>query len=74
MWSFTNRGRAVGWWIGILAAVAIGGAWSGVSVTMGTAAFLVCACVVPPAVMLLVWQGAPKPTVAEILCAVDRRD
>ncbi|HEY3243920.1 MAG TPA: hypothetical protein VGM03_11270 [Phycisphaerae bacterium] len=44
------------------------------SITIGISAFWLVACVVPPAVMLMVWRGAPPPTVAEILHAVDRRD
>jgi hypothetical protein len=35
-------------------------------------ALLLVACLVPPAIMLLVWRGAPPPTVAELLHAVDR--
>jgi hypothetical protein len=34
---------------------------------------IVFACVVPMAVMLFVWRGAPPATVAEILHQVDRR-
>ena len=33
--------------------------------------FLLAACVVPPAVMLTVWRGAPPLTVAEVLHAVE---
>ena len=32
------------------------------------------ACIVPMAVMLVVWRGAPPATVAEILHKVDRRN
>ena len=31
------------------------------------------AAIVPPAVMFLVWRGAPPPTIAEVIYAVDRR-
>jgi hypothetical protein len=39
---------------------------------LGTRALLWVACFVPPAIMLMVWRGAPPPTVAERLYAVDR--
>lgn len=61
-------------WFAVLAAVAGAGALSGVSITIGISALWFVACVVPPVVMLMVWRGAPPPTVAEILHAVDRRD
>ena len=56
------------------AAVAAAAVVSGVSITASTGAFWFVACIVPPAVMLMVWRGAPPQTVAEILHAVDRRD
>ena len=31
------------------------------------------ACIVPPAVMLMLWRGAPPQTVAEVLHAVDHQ-
>jgi hypothetical protein len=69
-----TRGTVIGAWFTVLVAVAIAGALSGVSITMATSALWFVACVVPPAVMLMVWRGAPPPTVAEILHTVDRRD
>jgi F0F1-type ATP synthase assembly protein I len=61
-------------WVALLIAVAGTAAVSGVSITAGISALWLAACVVPPAVMLMVWRGAPPPTTAEILHAVDRRD
>ena len=74
MSSSINRRTVIGVWLAVLMAVAGAGALSGVSITIGTSAFWFVACVVPPVVMLMVWRGAPSPTVAEILHAVDRRD
>jgi hypothetical protein len=31
------------------------------------------ACFVPPAIMLMVWRGAPPATIAEVLHEADRR-
>ncbi|MBI1873167.1 MAG: hypothetical protein HYS05_04655 [Acidobacteria bacterium] len=69
-----TRGTVIGAWFVVLAAVAIAGAFSGVSITLATGALWLVACVVPAAVVLIVWRGAPPPTVAEILHTVDRRD
>ena len=72
-----NRQTVIGVWGVALVALAVGGSLSGISIisiTAGTGALLLVACVVPPAVMLMVWRGAAPPTVAEILYAADRRD
>jgi hypothetical protein len=69
-----NRRAVIGVWFAVLVAVAGAGALSGVSITTGISALWFVACVVPPAVVLMVWRGTPPPTVAEILHAVDRRD
>ena len=61
-------------WVALLIAVAGAAAVSGLPITAGLGGLWLAACVVPPAVMLLVWRGAPPPTMAEILYAVDRRD
>ena len=60
-------------WFGVLAAVAGAGALSGRSITFGTGALWLFACVAPPAVMLLVWRGAPPPTVAQVPDTADRQ-
>jgi hypothetical protein len=60
--------------IEILLAAAGAVALAGVAMTVGVSALWFAAAVVPPAVILLVWRGAPPPTIAEVLHAVDRRD
>lgn len=69
-----NRRTVIGVWFAVLVTVAGAGALSGVSITIGISAFWLVACVVPPAIMLMVWRGAPSPTVAGVLHAVDRGD
>ena len=68
-----SRARLVGTWF---AAVAVVFACSviivGAPMTIGAGELWVVGCLVPPAVMLLVWRGAPPVTVAELLYAVDR--
>ncbi len=61
-------------WAVALVAIALTAAFAGLSWTAGIGTLWFAACVVPPAVMLLVWRGAPPPTMAEILHAVDKKD
>jgi hypothetical protein len=69
-----NRRAIIGVWFGVLAAVAGAGALSGGSITLGTGALWLFACVAPPAVMLMVWRGADRCTHAvhgrpsELMC------
>ena len=70
-WQNMSRMSLVGAWC---AGVCVAGAVSvvaGAAITSGNAELWLAACVVPPAVMLLVWRGAPPQTVAEVLYAVD---
>jgi hypothetical protein len=71
MFSAIHVRMLVGAWIAALAAIA---AVAGVSITSGITVLWFAACVVPPGVMLLVWRGAPPPTMAEILHSVHTRD
>ena len=69
-----SRGTAIGVWFAIVAVVAaITTVALGVVVTTGTGLLLLGACFVPPAVMLIVWRGAPPITIAEVLHEADRR-
>jgi hypothetical protein len=74
MFRSPNLRIAIGVWFAILVAVAGVGALAGASVTLGNTTLWLLAGIVPPAVMLMVWRGAPPATVAEILHTVDRRD
>ena len=67
-----SRGTIIGVWFAVLAVVAGAGAVGSPSITLGTRALVLVACLVPPALMLMVWRGAPPPTVAELLHDVDR--
>jgi hypothetical protein len=71
MFCSRHRRLALGAWIALSAGVAGAGAFSGAALTMSAGALWLAACVVPPAVMLAVWRGAPPLTVAEVLHAVD---
>jgi hypothetical protein len=69
-----NRRNVVVAWVGVLLGVAGAAGLSGVSLTLGNSALWFALCVAPPAVMLMVWRGAPPPSMQEVLYAVDRRD
>jgi len=64
-----NRRTVIAVWFAVLVAVAGAGGLSGVSISVGTIALWFVACVMPSAVMLMIWRGAPPPTVAEVLHA-----
>lgn len=74
MFRSINRRTLVYAWLGALVAVAGAGLLLGASLTITTILLWLFACVAPPAVMLMVWTGAPPATVAEILHSVDRRE
>ncbi len=59
--------RLIGFWFAGVAVVVGSVGAMGVSVGVSTTALLLMASLVPPAILLLVWRGAPPPTVAEIL-------
>ena len=66
-----SRARLVGMWIAAIVAVGACSVFLGAGLTVGNGELLLVACLVPPAVMLLVWRGAP-PTVAELLYSVEK--
>jgi hypothetical protein len=68
-----SRSTAIGVWFAIVAvAAAVATVVLGVVVTMGTGLLLLAACFVPPAIMFIVWRGAPPVTIAEVLHEADR--
>ena len=68
----TSRTRLVGFWF-VAVAVLIASLIAGVNITISTAALLLTLCLVPPAIMLLIWHGAAPPTVAELLYTVNKQ-
>jgi hypothetical protein len=67
-----TRSRVIQFWF-VAVAVAIAGAIAfGVTVAPSTAVLLVAGCLVPPAILFVMWRDLP-PTVAEVLRAEERR-
>ena len=68
-----SRTRVVGLWF-VAVAVIIGGlVATGVNIAVSTAALLLTMCLVPPAIVWLVWPGAPSPTVGDMLHSGNRQ-
>ena len=74
MFQSITRGTVVSLWLAALVVLAAVGIFAGVAMTLDNGALWLVACLAPPSVMLMVWRGAPPPTVAEILYAADRKD
>ena len=68
-----TRARAIGIWFTAVVSVTIAAGLLGAPLSGSTAVFLGLTCLVPPAVMLMVWRGPAPPTVAETINSVDRR-
>lgn len=69
---FKNNSRTVsiGVWLGAVAVMMAGTIVTGVQITRSTAALWLIVGLVPPAVLLMLWRGAPPATVAEVLHTV----
>jgi hypothetical protein len=68
-----TRARVIQIWFAAVALLVVCSVVLGASITVSTAAVLLALCVVPPAIVLLVWPGVQPPTVAEVLHGVHRR-
>jgi len=62
-----TRSRVLQVWFTAVVLMAVAAFALGVTVTLGTGALLVAFSLVPPAVVLMLWHGAPPPTVGEVL-------
>jgi hypothetical protein len=69
---FKNNSRAVsiGVWLAAVVVMMAGTVVTGVQITRSTAELWLIIGLVPPAVLLLLWRGAPPATVAEVLHTV----
>ena len=66
-----SRTRLVGYWFTAVVLIAAVAVVAGVKVNISTAALLLAMCLVPPAILFVVWRGAPPSTVGELLYAAD---
>jgi hypothetical protein len=68
-----TRARVIQTWFVVVALMVLAAIVLGVSVTIGTATMLVALCLVPPAIVLILWPAVQPQTVAEVLRDVDKR-
>jgi hypothetical protein len=68
-----TRSRVIQVWFAAVALVVAAAVALGVSVTVSTGIMLLALCLVPPAIVLVLWPGIQDPTVAEMLREADRR-
>ncbi len=62
-----SRNRLVGFWFAAVAVIIVSVVAMGVHVAMSTTVLLLTMSLVPPAIMWLLWPGAPLLTAREIL-------
>jgi len=71
MFKDLSRAKVAGMWCAAVLVIAACGVVAGVSLTLNNGALLLVVGLMPPAVMLAVWRGAPAMTVAELLHSAD---
>jgi hypothetical protein len=68
-----TRSKLIQIWFAAVALMAVASVVFGASVTTSTGVMLFAACMVPPAIVLMLWPGVQPPTVAEVLHGSERR-
>lgn len=66
-----SRAQWAGRWLAAMVVMFASSIVLGGPSTANATALWLLACLAPPTVMMLVWRGAPPPTVAEVLYAVN---
>jgi hypothetical protein len=66
-----SRARLVGAWFASVVVVFAFSVVGGAAMTLGAGELWLMACLMPPAIMLLVWPRPPAVTVAELLYDVN---
>jgi hypothetical protein len=69
-----TRSKAIQIWFAAVALVVAAGVALGAAVTVSTAALLVAMCLVPPALVLMLWPGVSAPTIADVIHSPKPRD
>jgi hypothetical protein len=66
--------RLAGFWAAAVIVMMSCGVVAGGAITIGNAELWLIACVVPPAVMLLLWHGTSTTTAAGALYSVNQKE
>jgi hypothetical protein len=70
-----TRSKVIQIWFAAVGLVVAAGIALGAAVTISTAALLLGMCLVPPALVLMLWPGlSSAPTIADVLHSTKRRD
>jgi hypothetical protein len=67
-----SRARLAGAWCATVIVVGACGVVGGAPLTISNGNLLLATCLVPAAVLLLVWRGAPPIAIPELLSSVNR--
>jgi hypothetical protein len=62
-----TRSKAIQVWFAAVLLVAVAGIALGITMTIGTAALLLAMCLVPPAVVVMLWPSDRASTMAEAI-------
>jgi hypothetical protein len=67
-----TRSKLLFAWFSAVAFLVAGGLALGATIAAGTGMLVLALCIVPPAILLMMWPSAPTLSVAEVLRNVDR--
>jgi len=68
-----TRSKLIQIWFVAVALLVAAGVAIGATVTVGTGALLVAVCLVPPAIVFMLWPGVEAQTAGDVLRGDDRR-
>jgi hypothetical protein len=68
-----TRSKLIQIWFVAVALLVAAGVAMGMTVTFGTGALLVAGCLVPPAIVFMLWPGVEAQTAGDVLRGDDRR-
>jgi hypothetical protein len=72
MLTHMSRSKVIQLWFAVTMLVGAAALAFGVQMTVGTGAMLLALCLVPPAIVLMMWPGAEPQTIAEVLHDAER--
>ena len=68
-----TRSKAIQIWFAAVALIVVAAITFGVSVTVGTGMVLLVLCLVPGAILWMLWPGVQSTTVGDVIRGTDRR-
>ena len=74
MFKQMTRSKLIQVWFATVALVLAAGIAFGVAMTVGTVTMLLALCLVPPALLVMLWPAIQPPTIAEVLHDAEQRN